>query len=167
MKALLNWIENLGKRGLLVILGSGFILGLVIAFLVSDVSSRIQEAKQPYFQVVELDDSISDPEIWGKNFPLHLEMYRKTTDMERTRYGGSESLPHVPDEADPRSVVTQSKIDEDPRLKRMWAGYAFSIDFREERGHAYMLTDQLHTLRQKVGQPGTCLNCHASTYSIY
>src|SRR5690606_10707949 len=43
-------------------------------------------------------------------------------------------------------------------------GYAFSIDFREERGHAYMLTDQIHTERQKVGQPGTCVNCHASTY---
>jgi nitrite reductase (cytochrome c-552) len=28
-----------------------------------------------------------------------------------------------------------------------------------------MLTDQLYTERQRVGQPGTCVNCHASTYS--
>jgi nitrite reductase (cytochrome c-552) len=46
----------------------------------------------------------------------------------------------------------------------MWAGYAFAKDFREERGHAYMLLDQVHTGRQKVGQLGTCINCHASTY---
>lgn len=50
-----------------------------------------------------------------------------------------------------------------PRLKTMWAGYAFSKDFREERGHAYMLDDQTFTERQKVThQPGTCINCHAS-----
>ena len=27
----------------------------------------------------------------------------------------------------------------------MWAGYAFSVDFREDRGHAYMLDDQTFT----------------------
>ncbi|MCB1169609.1 MAG: ammonia-forming cytochrome c nitrite reductase subunit c552 [Leptospiraceae bacterium] len=167
MKKLLDTIKNLSARNAMILIISGFVLGLLIAFLISEVALRMQEARQPYYQVVELNDDISDPAVWGKNFPVHYEMYLKTTDMERSRYGGSEALPHVPDEADPRSVVTQSKIDEDPRLKKMWAGYAFSIDFREERGHAYMLTDQLYTLRQKVGQPGTCLNCHASTYSIY
>ena len=47
----------------------------------------------------------------------------------------------------------------------MWAGYAFATDFREERGHAYMLVDQRYTRRViEFKQPGTCLNCHASTY---
>ena len=47
----------------------------------------------------------------------------------------------------------------------MWSGYAFSTDFREERGHAYMLDDQRYTRRvTEFKQPGTCLNCHASTY---
>ena len=32
----------------------------------------------------------------------------------------------------------------------MWAGYAFAKDFREERGHAYMLDDQTYTERQQV-----------------
>jgi nitrite reductase (cytochrome c-552) len=50
----------------------------------------------------------------------------------------------------------------------MWAGYAFAIDFREERGHAYMLEDQTFTERQRVAkQPGTCLHCHASVYTAY
>ncbi|MGO8056554.1 ammonia-forming cytochrome c nitrite reductase subunit c552, partial [Rhizobium leguminosarum] len=69
---------------------------------------------------------------------------------------------------DPRSVVAQSRLDEDPRLKTIWAGYAFSKDFREERGHAYMLEDQVYTERQQVTkQPGTCLHCHASVYEPY
>ena len=35
-------------------------------------------------------------------------------------------------------------------------------DFREERGHAYMLDDQTFTERQQVAkQPGTCMHCHA------
>jgi nitrite reductase (cytochrome c-552) len=47
----------------------------------------------------------------------------------------------------------------------MWAGYAFAKDFRQARGYAYMLEDQLFTERQSVPQPGTCLHCHASVYT--
>ena len=83
----------------------------------------------------------------------------------RTRYGGSEAVPRTPTAADPRSIVAQSRLEEDPRLKTMWAGYAFAKDFREERGHAYMLDDQTFTERQQVAkQPGTCMHCHASIY---
>jgi nitrite reductase (cytochrome c-552) len=104
--------------------------------------------------------------VWGKNFPFQYDGYRRTVDQIRTRFGGSEAMPRTPTKADPRSVVAQSKIEEDPRLKIMWSGYAFAKDFREERGHAYMLDDQTYTERQIVAkQPGTCLNCHASTYA--
>lgn len=89
-------------------------------------------------------------------------------DQVRTRYGGSEALPRTPTASDPRSIVAQSRLEEDPRLKTMWAGYAFSRDFREERGHAYMLDDQTFTERQDVTQqPGTCMYCHASVYVPY
>ena len=65
-------------------------------------------------------------------------------------------------------MVAQSRLDEDPRLRTLWAGYAFAKDFREERGHAYMLDDQTFTERQQVtSQPGTCMNCHASLYVPY
>jgi nitrite reductase (cytochrome c-552) len=106
--------------------------------------------------------------VWGKNFPLQLDGYRRTVDQVRTRFGGSEAMPRTPTKADPRSIVAQSRLEEDPRLKTMWAGYAFSRDFREERGHAYMLDDQTFTERQQAAQqPGTCLHCHASVYVPY
>ena len=136
--------------------------------LLMNIFERKQEAKVPFFRVVELTDETTDPAVWGRNFPLQYDDYKRTVDQVRTRYGGSDALPRTPTEADPRSVVAQSKIEEDPRLKKMWAGYAFAADFREERGHAYMLEDQTFTDRQKVAkQPGACLNCHASMYTAY
>jgi nitrite reductase (cytochrome c-552) len=118
--------------------------------------------------VVDLTDDTEDPQLWGKNFPLQYDAYLRTTDQVRTRFGGSEALPRKPTQADPRSVVAQSRLEEDPRLKTMWAGYAFSVDFREERGHAYMLEDQTFTARVlEFRQPGTCLHCHASVYTLY
>lgn len=142
---------------------AALVICLVLALLIN-ILERKQEAKNPFFRVVDLDDNTIDPALWGKNFPFQYDDYKRTVDQVRTRYGGSEAMPRTPTDADPRSVVSQSKIEEDPRLKRMWAGYAFSRDFREERGHAFMLDDQTFTGRQAVPQPGTCLNCHASTY---
>ena len=81
---------------------------------------------------------------------MQYDGYQRTVDQVRTRYGGSEAVPRTPTDADPRSIVAQSRLEEDPRLKTMWAGYAFARDFREERGHAYMLEDQTYTERQQA-----------------
>ncbi|MBI4346233.1 MAG: ammonia-forming cytochrome c nitrite reductase subunit c552 [Elusimicrobia bacterium] len=147
---------------------AGVLAAVGIAALLINIQQRKDEARNPFFRVVALDDSTDDPEIWGKNFPLQYDGYKRTVDMVRTRYGGSEAKQRTPTEADPRSVVAQSKIEEDQRLKTIWAGYAFAKDFREERGHAYMLEDQTYTERQRVAkQPGTCMHCHASVYVPY
>jgi nitrite reductase (cytochrome c-552) len=136
----------------------------VIALLV-DIFEKQQEAKDTVFRVVEIDDRTTDPAVWGKNFPQQYDDYLQTVDMKQTTYGGSEAIPRVPGPDDPRAVVSQSKLAHLPKLKRLWAGYGFARDFREERGHAYMLADQIFTERQDVApQPGTCLQCHASVY---
>jgi len=148
-------------------LGAAVVVAGVTALLVN-IFQRKQEARNPFYRVVVLDDTTDDAATWGKNFPLQYDDYRRTVDQVRTRYGGSEGEPHSPSGADPRSVVAQSRLQEDPRLRELWAGYAFAQDFREERGHAYMLDDQEFTERQKVTkQPGTCLHCHASVYVPY
>lgn len=135
--------------------------------LLVNIFEHKQEARNSFFRVVEVTDDTDDPAVWGENFPLHYDAYKRTVDMVRTRYGGSEALQHSPTQADPRDIVSSEKIEADPRLKRMWAGYAFSVDFREERGHAYMLIDQRYTRRVlEFKQPGACLNCHASTYTF-
>ena len=155
------------SRLLLLIAAAAVVAAGATAMLVN-IFERKQEARQPFYRVVELTDDTEDPAVWGKNFPFHYDAYRRTTDMQRTRYGGSEAMPRTPSQADPRSVLAQSRLEADPRLKMMWAGYAFARDFREDRGHAFMLDDQTYTERQHaVQQPGTCLHCHASVYVPY
>lgn len=160
-------IKNRKKILVAGILFSAIAAAALTALLVN-IIERKHEGENPFYRVVDLDDQTDDPAVWGKNFPMQYDDYKKTVDQTHTKFGGSEALPHTPTPDDPRTVVSQSKIEIDPRLKTMWAGYAFSKDFREERGHAFMLEDQTYTERQKVvPQPGTCLNCHASTYVAY
>lgn len=140
------------------------VLGLLA--LRDNMAERKSEAKTTVFELVQLTERTTDPEIWGRNFPRQYDSYKRTVDMERTRYGGSE--------ADPSAIgadgvhKTLSRIELDPRLKTMWNGYAFAIDFREDRGHAYMLHDQRETERVlQRPQAGSCLHCHASITVAY
>ena len=143
------------------------VASIAVTALLINIFERKQEAKNPFYRVVELNDTIDDPATWAKNFPMQYDLYTRTVDMQRTKYGGSEAMPHSPTEADPRSVVARSKLQEDPRLKTIWAGYAFSADYRERRGHAYMLEDQTFTERQKFNPPAMCINCHASLVTTF
>ena len=153
---------------LVVVVTIAVLIGAGVAALLANIVQRQQEARNPFYRVVELTDETQDPSVWGKNFPHQYDTYSRTVDQMRTRFGGSEALPRTPTQADPRTLVAQSRLEEDPRLRIMWAGYAFARDFREERGHAYMLDDQTYTERQIAAkQPGTCLNCHASTYVAF
>ncbi len=159
--------RTLWKLYAVVLAGTVAATALGTALLVN-IRTRMAEGKNPYPILVEITEETDDPAVWGRNFPQQYDSYRRTVDQVRTRFGGSESLPRAPTQADPRDHVAQSRLEEDTRLKILWAGYAFAVDFREERGHAYMLEDQTFTLRQQAAaQPGACLNCHASMVVPY
>ncbi len=121
----------------------------LVMMLLMNVAARKQEARQTRFELVPLSEDTVDPVEWGKNFPRQYDGYKRTVDIERTKYGGSEAF---------------QRLDANTRLRRIFAGYAFALDYREERGHAYSLRDQDETERTKQRpQPGSCLHCHAST----
>src|SRR5438093_13040460 len=103
-----NWPRFLLFVGVEALITAG------IVALLMNILERKQEAKNPFYRVVELTDDTEDPAVWGKNFPLQYDDYKRTVDQVRTRYGGSEALPHTPAKADPRSVISQSKIEQDP-----------------------------------------------------
>jgi nitrite reductase (cytochrome c-552) len=131
----------------------------IVVFLITAVLMNIRERKeegqQHFVKLVELDENTVDPAIWGQNFPRQYASYRLTADNDRDTRGASDGM-------------APSKLEADPRLRRIFAGYAFSIDYRERRGHAYMLYDQEQTERIKqVKQPGACLHCHASVLPAY
>jgi nitrite reductase (cytochrome c-552) len=135
---------------LFVVAGLG---SLVVAWVAVSIFGRKQEARVPFVRVVEVDELTTDPEPWGHNWPHQYDGYLATGD---------------PDSQGVSSALTQSKLDLYPWLKRLYAGYAFSIDYREARGHAYMLYDQGVTERvTKRSQAGACLHCHGSTSVMY
>lgn len=129
------------------------LLTIGVMLLLQNVSQRKEEAKQEVFRVVDITEETLDPAAWGKNFPRQYDGYLRTVDVERTRFGGSEAFQH---------------LDEDPVWKDIFAGYAFSLDYREDRGHAYMLSDQEETRRvTEKAQPGACLHCHSNVIPAY
>lgn len=124
-----------------------------VMLLWQNITLRKAEAKQVTFPITRIADDTVDPAEWGKNFPRQFDSYKRTVDIERTKHGGSEAF---------------QKLDADPRWRELFKGYPFSVDYREERGHAYMLSDQDQTERVKrFKQPGSCLQCHASVYTVY
>src|SRR5262245_47014718 len=128
-----------------------------VTALLMNIAERKAEHRQPYVRVVEVGEDDTDPAQWGKNWPAQYDGYKRTAITTRTRFGGhggSEALP-------------AEKIERDPWLQRMFLGYAFSIDYRDRRGHAYMLTDQEATKRLTKPQSGSCLHCHASILPLY
>jgi nitrite reductase (cytochrome c-552) len=141
-----------------ILAGLAVVAALVVvgvAALLVNIFERRQEARNPYVMFVEIDENTTDPAVWGVNWPRQYESFMRTVDYERTRYGGSDAIP-------------RQKLDAYPWLRTMWAGHAFSLDYRESRGHAYTLHDQDHTERVlQRPQPGACLHCHASIIPAY
>ena len=152
------------KRGLLVALVVGvFALAAVgVAALLVNIAERKEAARHQYVKVVEVTEADTDPAKWGKNWPREYDGYLKTADPTSTKYGGAAGA----SEGQP----APQKAERDPWLKRIFAGYLFAVDFRDRRGHAYMLFDQEKTKRNVPAenkQSGNCLHCHASIMPLY
>ncbi|HQZ22999.1 MAG TPA: ammonia-forming cytochrome c nitrite reductase subunit c552, partial [Thermoflexales bacterium] len=139
--------------GFILIAGILALLTVGVLLLLQNINTRQQEAKQQPTQTVQLTEETLDPAIWGKNYPNEYDSYKRTVDVERTKFGGSEAF---------------SKLEDDVRWKVIFSGNAFGTDYREERGHAYMLVDQRDTQRvTQFKQPGACLHCHAAVTQAY
>src|SRR4051794_34718296 len=131
------------------------LLVFLVTGLLTSIFERKQEARNPYVRLVEVNEDTTDPAAWGVNWAREYDDYKRTSESTKTRFGGSESLP-------------AQKAKANPWLARMFAGYAFAIDYRDRRGHAYMLQDQEQTRRvTERAQAGSCLQCHTAVIPTY
>jgi nitrite reductase (cytochrome c-552) len=136
-------------------------LTILLVGLLTNIFERKQEARQPYVRLVEVTEATADPKVWGQNWPLEYDSYLQTSVPTTTKYGGrglgaSDGGP------------AEQKLDREPWLRRIFAGYAFALDYRDRRGHFYGLFDQEETRRvTERKQPGACLQCHASVLPLY
>ena len=135
-----------------ILLVVAFVVGIMVliglAALLVNIFTHKQEAQTTIVRIVDVEDGETDPAVWGQNYPREYSRFMMTEDdTVRTAYGGSEKY---------------DKLARFPAMKRLWNGNAFSVEFGEDRGHFYALTDQKATKRQDVvKQPGACANCHS------
>ena len=135
-----NWALFIGS---LVIV---FLLGL----LVNSIVARKTEAKMAYSPNAQIGANEPRNEVWGKFFPQEFESYMQTADTTfKSKYGGG---------------AEHDVLAEDPNWVVLWAGYAFSKDYKQARGHYYAIEDINTTLRTGNGegdkaQPSTCWTC--------
>ncbi len=139
-------MKKLSANALIV---SGIIIVLVAALIVALLYIRNQSAQTrgipALIQIAAMDPDSSN---WGVNFPnQHSTFLLTESNATRTPFGGSEPF---------------SKLEEDPMLVTLFAGYGFSKDYNEDRGHANSLEDVRATLRVNETTPGTCYSCKTS-----
>ena len=132
------------------------LLVFLVTGLLTSIFERKQEARNPYVRLVEVNEETTDPAAWGMNWAREYDDYKRTAEVDARR--GSAG----------RRALPARRSNAIPWLTRMFAGYAFAIDYRDRRGHAYMLQDQEQTRRvTERPQPGSCLHCHASVIPTY
>jgi nitrite reductase (cytochrome c-552) len=86
--------------------------------------------------------------VWGEQFPRQFQTYLQTLDTTfASKYGGARH----------RDMLAQH-----PEMVVLWAGYAFSRDYNQIRGHYYAVMDVHESPRTNVNQPGTCWTCKST-----
>lgn len=127
--------------GLVVVLAFG-----IIALLIFMNNQPAQTRGIP--PIVDVEPKEPDSSVWGKNFPNQYTTFQKTGENNnRTAFGGSEPF---------------SRLEANPNLVALFAGYSFSKDYNEERGHMNALTDVEATKRVNETTPGTCYSCKSA-----
>jgi len=133
-----------------------FFITMIIVFLLGLLASSIVQRKSEREYVYKPKARIMDWEprssVWGENFPREYQSWLETRDTSfRSEFNGN---------------VMIDEMERDPRMVILWAGYAFSKDYRQSRGHFYAITDIRNSLRTGAPtgidngpQPNTCWTC--------
>jgi nitrite reductase (cytochrome c-552) len=133
----------------------GAVIVLAVALVGTLVFIKNQPPQQRAFQpLVQIKAMEPNSELWGENFPNQWSTLQKTaTNNVDTTYGGSSKF---------------SWLKRDPRQVILFAGYAFSKDYNDDRGHVNSLVDVRSTGRLNLDPndpkhtPGTCYSCKSS-----
>jgi len=141
-KPWIGWLLFLGTVAVVFLLG----------MLASSIVERRSEAKYAYRPPTDLQPFETDNSVWGKFYPREYETWMKTADTSfHSKYAGSKPI---------------DALETDPEMVILWAGYAFSKDYSQARGHWYAVQDIRNTLRtgspmtpEAGPQPGTCWAC--------
>lgn len=130
-----------------------FLVTVVVVVLLAIFATSIFERKNEAFYTIQMVKPIADDEarneVWGESFPREYETYRKTLETNfASKHGGA---------------IMTDYLEKYPELVVMWAGYGFSKDYNQGRGHGYAIEDIRNTLRTggnvNSPMPATCWTC--------
>ncbi|MRT91771.1 ammonia-forming cytochrome c nitrite reductase [Ancylomarina sp. 16SWW S1-10-2] len=133
-----------------------FVTSLIVVFLLGILANSIMErrAESVFAYIPQVNYNQWEPrnEVWGENFPREFETYYNTKDTSfRSKYNGNAMI---------------DMLEVDPRLVVLWAGYSFSKEYNQARGHYYAVKDVRNILRtggpvdENDGpMPATCWTC--------
>jgi len=126
-----------------------FLLGL---FAASITERRAEIATLFNNKRIDIEGIESRNEIWAINYPRQYNTWKRTAEMDFQ----SKHLGNKPEDL----------LESRPEMVILWAGYAFSRDYRAPRGHAYAVEDVRATLRTGTPdantpdmQPSACWMC--------
>ncbi|MDK9700390.1 MAG: ammonia-forming cytochrome c nitrite reductase subunit c552 [bacterium] len=145
MKKVLHRIKRVSGVGILP-----FLITVVVVFglglLLSSILERRNEASFKLQMAKPIGEWETDPAVWGENFPREYGTWKEMSQTTgRTKYAGD---------------VPFSRLEDDPRNVVLFAGYGFSKEYNEERGHTFAVEDVKKTGRKPVA--GTCMTCKSS-----
>ena len=133
-----------------------FVLTVGVVFVLGLLSSNIMERRTETLYLdrpkVEIEPLEPRGEVWGKNYPNQFESWKSTVDTSFTsKHNGNANI---------------DMLERYPNLVMLWAGYGFSKDYNQSKGHMYAVTDLMHTLRtggpttpDAGPMPSTCWSC--------
>jgi nitrite reductase (cytochrome c-552) len=133
-----------------------FVITAVIVFglglLTSNIVERRTEALYLDQKKIEIQPFEPRNVVWGQNYPKEYESYMNTRDTSFvSKYNGNAHI---------------DQLAQFPDLVILWAGYGFSKDYNQPKGHVYAVTDVYKTLRtgaptgpEDGPMPATCWTC--------
>ncbi|RJP51273.1 MAG: ammonia-forming cytochrome c nitrite reductase subunit c552 [Anaerolineaceae bacterium] len=136
-----------------ILAGLVIILAAALAGVLTYVRNQPAEVRtvEPLVEIAPMEP---DSSLWGVNFPNQYDTLMKTkTNNIDTTYAGSSQF---------------SWLERDPRQVILFAGYGFSKDYNDDRGHANALEDVRATKRLNLNDqdpkhtPATCYSCKSS-----
>ena len=147
MKSIQETLKNKPWLGWVIFLATVVVVFL-LGMLASSIVQRRAEAVFAYTPEVTFSEYEPRNSKWGELFPREYNTYLKTADTTfRSKYNGSTMV---------------DMLEESPRMAVLWAGYLFSRDYNQGRGHYYAIEDIQKTLRTggvPSPQPNTCWTC--------
>lgn len=121
---------------------------VLLGLLAFSIMERRWETLRPAIAVTPIAEWEPENAVWGRNYPRQYESYLRTQDSTtRTKFGGSYPRDYL--DADPRQVV-------------LFAGMAFSRDFRQARGHFHARNDAAETKRTGPATVSSCWTCKST-----